>query len=138
MKKISYLINIILFVISIFLGIKLYEKNNKVEEEKKYYYECSSKTEKEIYTEISNYRINIDNDYSIKSLETSTTYLYNEFSFKDAKKGYLSSNKKVIIDEENYSIKILGDNSSFDKKTWAIIFVEQLQNNKFTCILKND
>lgn len=136
MKKISYLINIILFVISIFLGIKLYEKNNKVEEEKKYYYECSSKTEKEIYTEISNYRINIDNDYSIKSLETSTTYLYNKFSFENAKKGYLSNNSKVTIDDENYSIKVPGDNSNLNEKMWVVTFIEQLENNNFTCVLK--
>lgn len=138
MKKISYLINIILFAISIFLGIKIYERNNKVEEEKEYYYECSNKIEKEIYTQLLNYRIDINKDYSIKKLETATTYLYNKFSFEDAKKGYLSSNSKVTIDDEKYSITVPGDNSNVSEKMWAISFVEQLQNNNFTCILKND
>lgn len=138
MKKINYLINIVLLSIAIFLGIKLYEKDNEVEVIKKYYYECSSRVEKETYKEVSNYKIDINNDYSIKNLETSTTYLYNEIAFKDAKKGYLSINKKVIIDEDNHSITVPGDNSNINENMWAITFVEQLENNNFTCTLKNN
>lgn len=138
MKIISYLINVILLVISIFFGIKLYEKDNKVEVVKKYYYECSIKTEMGVYTEVSNYRIDINNDYSIKDLETSITYLYDKYSFESARDGYLLSNKNVVIDEENYSIKVPGDNLSLSENMWAITFIEQLENNNYVCTLKND
>lgn len=140
MKKFSYLINVILLVISIFLGIKLYEKNNKVEEKnsKNYYYECFKEEETDLYTEVTNYIIDINNDYSIKNIETSTTYLYNKISFEKVKEGYISNNKGVVIDEENYSIKVPGDNSSINENMWVITFIEQLKNNNFTCTLKND
>lgn len=138
MKKVGYIIIVILCIVCMVLGTILYKEKNKKQEVKNYYYECVSKLENEISNETKNYRIDINNDYSIKKIESYTTYIYNEISFKDAKKGYLSSDSNVIIDDENYSIKVPGDNTNLNEKMWAITFVEQLENNNFTCELKSE
>ena len=138
MKKVSYIIIIILCIVCIVLGTILYKEKNKTMEVINYYYECVSKLENETNNETKNYRIDINKDYSIKKIESYVTYIYNEVSFEAAKKGYLSSDSNVIIDDENYSIKVPGNNTNLNEKMWAITFVEQLENNNFTCELKSE